>query len=178
VCKWIRCSSISQAVLSSLTGAVVFGVRLLYRDGELLEVEAHVVPDTLARIDVNMIIPIGNDRLVEPVVEERRMPREQLEAFAERYFDAAVNGGEVPPSAPDCRRRQNGVPLGDGMCNRPPGTMRFEQRRYPVLDVEAGIITASVIYDNHLGLYLIKMAADTVQSIEVVGGATTASSGW
>jgi hypothetical protein len=56
--------------------------------------------------------------------------------------------------------------------------MRFQERRYPVLDVEAGIITASVIYDNHVGLYLIKMAADTVQSIEVVGGASTASSGW
>ena len=173
-----RCSSVTQAVLSSVTGAVVFGVRLLYRDGELLEVEAHVVPDTLARIDVNMIIPIGRDRFVESVAEERRMSREQLEAYAERYFDAAANGGEVPPSAPDCRRRQNGVPLGDGMCNRPPGTMRFEQRRYPVLDAEAGIITALVSYDDHLGLYLIKMAADTVQSIEVVGGATATSSGW
>jgi hypothetical protein len=173
-----RCSSITQAVLSSLTGSVVFGVRLLYRDGELLEVEAHVVPETLARIDVDMIVPIGNDRFVEPVVEERRMSREQLEAYAERYFDAAVSGGEVPPSTPDCRRRQNGVPLGNGMCNVPPGTMRFEQRRYPVLDVEAGVITASVIYDGHLGLYLIKMAGDTVQSIEIVGGATSASSGW
>lgn len=173
-----RCSSITQAVLSSLAGSVVFGVRLLYRDGELLEVEAHVVPETLARIDVNMIVPIGNDLFVEPVVEERRMSREQLEAYAERYFDAAVNRGEVPPSTPDCRRRQNGVPLGGGMCNIPPGNMRFEQRRYPVLDVEVGVITASVIFDEHVGFYLIKMAGDMLQSIEVVGGATSASSGW
>lgn len=174
----VRCSSITQAALSAVTGATVLGVRLLYRDGQLLEVEAHVVPEALTRIDVDMIIPIGNDRFVEPVVEERRMSREQLEAFADRYFDAAVNGGEVPPSAPDCRRRQNGVPLGDGTCSGPPGTMRFEQRRYPVLDELAGIITASVIYDNHVGLYLIKMAGGSVQSIEVVGGATAESSGW
>lgn len=174
----LRCSSITEAVLSSRTGAIVFGVRLLYRDGQLLEVEAHVVPDTLARIDVNAIIPIGNDRFVEPVPEDRRMSREELEAYADRYFESAASGGEVPPSAPDCRRRQNGVPFGDGLCNRPPGVMRFMERRYPAVDEVLGVIAASVIYDNYLGLYLIKMAGDVVQSIEVVGGAATPSSGW
>jgi hypothetical protein len=173
----VRCSSVTQAVLGSLTGAIVFAVRLLYRDGELLEVEAHVVPDTLARIDVNAIIPVGNDRFVEPVVEERRMARAQLEAYAERYFESAVNG-DVPPSAPECRRLQNGVPLGGGLCTTAPGSMRFEQRRYPVLDETAGIASAAVLYDGYLGLYLFKMAGDEVQDIVVIGGASTPSSGW
>jgi hypothetical protein len=173
----VRCSSVTHAVLSSLTGAVVLGVRLLYRAGELLEVEANVVPETLARIDVNAIIPVGNDRFVEPVVEARRMSREQLETYAERYFESAVNG-DVPPSTPECRRLQNGLPLGGGLCTNAPGSMRFEQRRYPVLDEATGIATAAVLYDGHLGFYLIKMAGDELQDIVVIGGASTQSSGW
>lgn len=174
----LRCSSVTHAVLSSLTGDVVFGVRLLYREGQLLEVEAQSVPDTLARINVNMIIPVGDDRFVEPVAEDRRMSREQLEAFAERYFESAASGGDVPPSDPACRRLQNGLPLGDGLCTTRPGTMRFAQRRYPVADELLGIITAVVLYDGHVGMYLIKMAGDSVQTIEIVGGASTQSSGW
>ena len=105
------------------------------------------------------------------------MSRERLEALAERYFESAVSGDTLPAAA-DCRRLQNGVRLGDGLCTSPPGTMRFEQRRLPVLDQEAGIIVAAVLYDGHLGMYLIKMAGEALQDIVVIGGATNQSSGW
>jgi hypothetical protein len=174
-----RCSTLSHGVLSALTARIVFGVRLRYQDGQLLEVEAQSVPDDATLTDIAAIIPNGADRWVEAVPEATRMSRAALEAFAEQYFNAANGGGDVPPSAPECTRRQNGIPMSDqGSCRVAPGSMRFEQRRFDVVDETNGILTAAVVYDSHVGFYLFKMAGDIVLNIEVVGGATVLNSGW
>jgi hypothetical protein len=76
-------------------------------------------------------------------------------------------------------RRQNGVPMAMmGSCTIAPGTSRFQQRRFAVVDELAGIATATVLYENHVGFYLSKMASDQIQNIEVIGGATVVDSGW
>lgn len=174
-----NCSTLTHGVVSALTARVIVGVRLRYLDGQLLEVEAQTVPDDATVTNIDAIIPMGPDRWLEPVAEDARMSRDMLERFAEQYFNAATGGGTVPPSTSECRRRQNGIPMAQqGSCSVAPGSMRFEQRRFAVIDETTGILTAAVLYDNHLGFYLFKMANDTVLNIEVVGGATVASSGW
>ena len=66
----------------------------------------------------------------------------------------------------------------EGSCGVRPGSERFEQRRYPVIDEASGIVTAIVMYQSFVGMYLFKVENGTVQNIEVVGGASTTSPGW
>jgi hypothetical protein len=174
-----RCTTVSQAVLSVRTVRSVFGVRLTYQDGQLHEAEAQVVPDNLTTlIDIDTLIPDGADPWAEVVPEAMRSSRAELVAIAERYFDAAAGGIEVPPSAAGCARHQNGKPLGDGRCDVPPGKMRFEQRRLPAVDETHGVVTAIVLYDDHIGQYMIRVVDGVVQSVEITGGAASATTGW
>jgi hypothetical protein len=167
-------------VLSTLSGRVLFGGRLLYSDGQLLEIETQTVPENatiLANLDA--VPPVGSDPWINEVPSAVRMSREQLIDTGQQYFDAATGGAKVPPSTPECRRRQNGVPMEMmGSCGIAPGTSRFEQRRFAVMDELTGIATATVLYENHLGFYLFKLADNKVQNIEVIGGATVPDSGW
>jgi hypothetical protein len=174
-----NCSTLTQAVVTALTSRIIVGVRLRYLNGQLLEIEAQAVPDDATLTNIAAIIPMGADRWIEPVAEDMRMTRDQLERFGEQYFNAATGGATVPASTPECRRRQNGIPMAEmGSCSVAPGDMRFEQRRFAVIDETNGILTAAVLYDNHVGFYLFKMAGDRVVDIEVVGGATVVNSGW
>lgn len=175
----VRCTTVTQAVLSARTVRSVFGVRLHYQDGQLLEAEAQVVPDNLTTlIDIETLIPDGNDPWAEVVPPAMRSSRAELLALAERYFDAAAGGIDVPPSAAGCTRHQNGAPLGDGKCNVPPGKMRFEQRRLPAVDETYGIVTAIVLYDDYIGQYMIRVIDGVTQSVEITGGASSATTGW
>lgn len=173
-----RCSSFTQAVMSGVTGRFSFGVRLRYSDGLLLEAEAQVVPEALAATDLDRLIPMGEDAFIAEVPEEQRGSRAELFDFAQRYFDSVIGISRLPPSAPECRRLQNGFPLGDGTCRTPPGSERFEQQRFDVVDEPVGIVAATVLYDGHIGVYLIKIADDMLQNIHVIGGAASQSTGW
>lgn len=174
-----RCSSVTEAVLSALSGRTVFGVRLRYMQGQLLEVEAQVVPRNTSYYDPDALIPAVTDPWVEAIPSASRTPQEALMQLAERYFDAAQDESLLPPHAPGCKRRQNGTLLEPaGNCGARPGTERFEQRRYPVIDEVAGIVTAIVMYERFVGMYLFKVRAGVIQNIEVVGGASTSDPGW
>lgn len=175
----VTCTTVTQAVLSARTVRSVFGVRLSYRDGQLLEAEAQVVPDNLTTlIDIETLIPDGDDPWAETVPEAMRSSRAALLALAERYFDAAAGGVAVPPSAAGCMRHQNGAPLGDGRCDVPPGKMRFEQKRFPAIDESHGVVTAIILYDKYIGQYMIRVIDGVVQAIEITGGASSATTGW
>jgi hypothetical protein len=173
-----RCSSVTEAVLSDLRGRTVFGVRLRYVAEQLIDVEAQVVPKNSSYYDPDALIPSGVDRWLEPIASSARMSRDALVSLAEHYFDSSTDASLLPPHAPECKRRQNGTPLDTGDCGSPAGNERFEERRFPVIDETAGIVTAIVIYRNFIGMYLIKAQSNTIQNIDVVGGAATASSGW
>lgn len=172
------CSSFTQAVMGSLTGRFSLGVRLRYTEGQLLEAEAQVVPELLAATDLDAIIPMGEDSFLAEVPKDERMSRDELFDFARRYFDSATGASDLPPSAPDCRRLQNGLPLGDGTCTEPPGTVRFEQQRFDLADEPNGIVTATVLYNGHIGFYLLKISDEMLQNIQVIGGASSQATGW
>ena len=174
-----RCSSVTEAVLNSLQGRIVFGVRLRYAQNQLLEIESQVVVRNLSYYDPDGVIPDGPDVWVESISVASRKPQDVLMQLAERYFDATADESLLPPHAPACERRQNGALMDDeGNCGVRPGTERFEQRRYPVIDEEAGIVTAIVMYKTFVGMYLFKIQNGTIQNIDVVGGANTSDPGW
>jgi hypothetical protein len=172
------CSSLTQAVMNGLTGRFSFGVRLRYDDAELLEAEAQFVPEVLAATDLDAVIPMGDDAFVAEVPQEQRASRDELFDIGRRYFDSVIDAASLPPSAPECRRLQNGLPLGNGTCTEPPGSARFQQQRFDLADEPNGIVTATVVYENHIGFYLLKVSDDRLQRIEVIGGATSAATGW
>jgi hypothetical protein len=174
-----HCSSVTEAVVQDVKGRSVLGLRLRYVEDQLLEVEAQVVVPNFAYYEPESIILTGNDPWAEPVATADRTPTDALVRLAEHYFDAAMDASQLPPHAPDCKRRQNGKLMDDnGNCGVAPGSARFEQRRYPVIDEQAGIVTAIVVYRDYLGMYLFKVQRETIQNIEVVGGAMASSSGW
>lgn len=173
-----RCSTLTQAVMNGVTGRFSFGVRLRYSDGLLLEAEAQVVPEVLAATDLDSVIPMGDDAFVADVPQNQRMTRDELFAFAQRYFDSVTGISLLPPSTPECRRWQNGLPLGNGICTEPPGTARFEQQRFDLADEPRGIVAATVLYNDHIGIYLLKMSNDMLQNIQVIGGAMSQATGW
>lgn len=173
------CSSVTEAVLSSTRGRTIMAVRLLAMNDQLLEIESQSVPENATRTDPDAILARGPDAWVMPVAATKRMSREAMIALAEAYFDTATGTATQPAHAPDCRRRQNGIPMASmGDCGVPSGDMRFTQRRYPVVDELTGILTAPVIYNGHLGIYLFKMMDATLYNIDVIGGISAATSGW
>lgn len=174
-----HCSTATEAVLEDVKGKIVLGVRLKYVDDQLLEAEAQVVVPNVAYYEPDSIPPMGADPWPQAVPDKNRTPDDALLHVAERYFSAQADASLLPPHAPECKRRQNGKLMDDsGNCGVAPGSARFEQLRYPVIDETAGIVTAITIYRGYVGMYLFKVQDETIQNIEVVGGAMASSSGW
>ena len=175
----VRCSSVTVSVVGDVLGRTILGLRLRYLDDQLLEIEAQVVVRNTAYYDPDGVIPSGPDPWLQPIPDAARMKRDALLRLAERYFDSTSDPSLLPPHAPACRRRQNGALLeGGGGCGVPSTGQRFEQRRFPVIDETLGVITAVVMFRDYVGMYLFKAQSDTIQSIEVIGGAAASSTGW
>jgi hypothetical protein len=174
-----RCSTITEAVLSELTRRIVLGVRLRYVDELLLEVEAHVVPPNTAYYDPEAVVASGAEPWLEVVPAASRMSRDALTQLAMRYLLSTSDASLLPPHAPTCKRRQNGKLMGpQGSCGTRPGDRPFEEQRFPLVDEQTGVVAAVVIYDRFLGLYLFKAQGGVVESINIVGGAASRTSGW
>jgi hypothetical protein len=72
------------------------------------------------------------------------MSAADLEKVAQDFFAGIVDPKLRPPSAPMCNLRQNGVGVGNGMpsCSFVSTAERFEQLRFPVIDVQRGLVGA------------------------------------
>ena len=149
-------------------GAPVYlGVRLAVREGRLAEVETIVVRNTglpLPFGDVKNVLHDPAFAQVLPPAERRS--RERLRAVADSYFNTVeLNDGMVfAPFADDCARLENGIlttaaapgsagaimagceaqfRLGIYRINK-----RVRERRYPLIDVERGVVVATGFFDH------------------------------
>ena len=149
-------------------GAPVYlGVRLAVREGKLAEVETVVVRNTglpLPFGDVKSVVHDPAFAQVLPPAERRS--RERLRAVADSYFNTVeLNDGMVfAPFADDCARLENGIlttaaapgsagaimagceaqfRLGIYRINK-----RIRERRYPLIDVERGVVVATGFFDH------------------------------
>jgi len=175
-----QCSSVTEAVLSQGLAEIVFGVRLRYLDDQLLEVEAQVVSIHLTAFDPKSIIPEGPDPWVQPVEPSQRMQRQDLARVAANFFDSVADSSLRPPTAADCKLRQNGSSTGTlgSECALKKEDGRFEQVRYPVIDVTTGIVTTIGARSGLIGMFMFKVLAGTIQNIEVIGGSFGQDTGW
>ncbi|MDR2214642.1 MAG: hypothetical protein LBE59_02240 [Nevskiaceae bacterium] len=149
---------------------VYFGLRLAVRDGVLIEAETVVVRN------VGLPLPFGDASKVEHdpafneiLPPERRRSRERLRAVADSYFSTVeLNDGIVfAPFTEDCGRLENGILTTvssadrEGMAgNVAPGcetqlrlgiyriNKRIRERRYPLIDVERGVVVATGFFDH------------------------------
>ncbi len=156
---------------------VYFALRLGVRKGAIAEAETVVVRNTglpLPFADVTKVVhdPTFND-ILPPA---QRRSRERLRAVADGYFNTVeLNDGNVfTPFDLDCGRLENGIlttaagqtgsagaisagceaqfKLGMYRINK-----RIRERRYPLIDVERGVVVATGFFDhaNEFDRYLL-----------------------
>lgn len=158
---------------------VYFALRLAVRDGLLSEVETVVVRNTGLPLPFGDVTRIQHDPAFNQILPpEQRRSRARLRAVADSYFNTVeVNDGVVfAPFDPDCGRLENGILTtassgagGGGAGSISPGceaqfrlgiyriNKRIRERRYPVIDVERGVVVATGFFDhaNEFDRYLL-----------------------
>nr|PZN68279.1 MAG: hypothetical protein DIU62_05135 [Pseudomonadota bacterium] len=148
---------------------VYFALRLAVRDGLLSDVETVVVRNTGLPLPFGDVTKIEHDPTFNEILpEEQRRSRARLRAVADSYFNTVeVNDGVVfAPFDPDCGRLENGIlttaaSSGGGSAGSiSPGceaqfklgiyriNKRIRERRYPVIDVERGVVVATGFFDH------------------------------
>lgn len=146
---------------------VYYGMRLLVRDQAIVEVETVVVRNTGLPLPWGDVSKLEHDpAFAEILPPEQRRPRERLIAVADSYFDTVeLNDGVVfAPFDPDCGRLENGI-LTTSASASSAGSIaegcepqlrlglyrinkRIRERRYPVVDVERGVVVATAFFDH------------------------------
>jgi hypothetical protein len=148
---------------------VYFALRLAVRDGLLSDVETVVVRNTGLPLPFGDVTKIEHDPTFNEILpEEQRRSRARLRAVADSYFNTVeVNDGVVfAPFDPDCGRLENGILTtaassgGGNAGSISPGcedqfklgiyriNKRIRERRYPVIDVERGVVVATGFFDH------------------------------
>jgi hypothetical protein len=148
---------------------VYFALRLAVRDGLLSDVETVVVRNTGLPLPFGDVTKIEHDPTFNEILpEEQRRSRARLRAVADSYFNTVeVNDGVVfAPFDRDCGRLENGIlttaaSSGGGSAGSiSPGceaqfklgiyriNKRIRERRYPVIDVERGVVVATGFFDH------------------------------
>ena len=144
-----------------------FGLRLGVRDGLIVEAESIVVRNT------GLPLPFGDAGKVlhDPAFSEilppgQRRSRERLRAVADSYFNTVeLNDGIVfAPFDADCGRLENGI-LTTAATQGSAGAIspgceaqfklglyrinkRIRERRYPLIDVERGVVVSTGFFDH------------------------------
>ncbi len=153
--------------------AANFALRIKVEDGLITEAETVVnrAPDGMPK-------PFGNpEQAIRPegwddiLTTEQARSQARLVAVADSYFNTVErNDGVVfAPFADDCERLENGISTtsGGGAASIAQGceaqfrlgiyriNKRIRERRYPIVDVERGIVVASGFFDhdNELSRY-------------------------
>ena len=148
---------------------VYFALRLAVRDGLLADVETVVVRNTGLPLPFGDVTRVEHDPTFNEILpEEQRRSRARLRAVADSYFNTVeVNDGVVfAPFDPDCGRLENGILTtaassgGGNAGSISPGceaqfklglyriNKRIRERRYPVIDVERGVVVATGFFDH------------------------------
>jgi hypothetical protein len=146
---------------------VYFGLRLGVRDGAIAEAETIVVRNTGLPLPFGDVTKVVHDFTFNEILPvEQRRSRERLRAVADSYFNTVeLNDGMVfAPFDPDCGRLENGIlttaaapgsagaiaagceaqfRLGIYRINK-----RIRERRYPLIDVERGVVVATGFFDH------------------------------
>jgi hypothetical protein len=174
-----RCSSATEAVLSATSGDIVFGLRLRHVDDKLIDVEAQVIYPHLEYYNPDGVVVIGDDPWLQPLAADKRQDASALIAVAESFWEAPVEPSTMPSAAAGCEIRQNGVEVGvKGSCVLARDGQRFEQARFPVVDVTIGVVTSIGRRRGFLFMGFARVQDSSLLDVEIVGGVANATTGW
>lgn len=167
----------SQALLFGTgTGAdgadTVFGLRIALANGEPTEVEVLTAIEGEASLSPREIPIAAQGFFNEPVPEEARTSPERMIELANIYFDGIENNnGDALPVTEDCERVENGIMttsnprFSDIKCNSLEPFVYIPEvveRRYPVVDVEHGVVVGIVAFQIPGGDYERQINGETV----------------
>jgi hypothetical protein len=183
-----RCGTHTEAVLDENGADIIVGVRLLIEGDELAEIETYVTregdyffynPDGLVASDGQG--PAGV-RWENPVPEAQRSTRERLIEIADLYYESFGSGGVLAPIQNDCHRWENGQATATGDCSvgiTVGSPDMITHRRYPFVDVEAGVVVAYVMFGDALDFHMFKVVDGQVRLIDaLVTASGHDSTGW
>lgn len=182
-----QCGTLTQAVMNEdgVDVPTIYGVRLRVNDkAELTDIETYIARSTeFAHNPEGVPVEDGEDweALLEP---SERTPRDVMIAAANAYFDMFFDpqGTQVPFAMP-CDRWENGTRTTRGDCsNMGPagaGGMQMTHRRFPIVDLEAGIVVGFVLFaDSLLDFHMFKMRNGLITQIQSVIGPSANPTGW
>jgi hypothetical protein len=183
-----RCGIHTEAVIREGGADVIVGVRLLIEGDRLAEAETYVtrqgdyfVYDPAGLIASEDGGPAGV-RWGDPVPEAQRATRERLVEIADLYYESFGPGGVLAPVREDCHRWENGAATATGDCGAglEVGTpSMITHRRYPFVDVEAGVAVAYVMFGTALDFHMFKVVDGRVRRIDaLVTASGHESTGW
>jgi hypothetical protein len=146
---------------------VYFAMRLGVRDGALAEVETIVVRNTGLPLPFADVTKVVHDPTFNQILPpEQRRSRERLRAVADGYFNTVeLNDGNIfTPFDIECGRLENGILTTAGNTAGAGGisagceaglktgmyriNKRIRERRYPVIDVERGVVVSTGFFDH------------------------------
>ena len=177
-----NCGTVTEAVVAENSGQVIFGLRLkLDAEQKVSEVETLVVRSGGFAFKPQGIIDSKDNDWEGILPPDQRSSAEVMNAAANGYFDLFSKSAMVPFGMP-CYRLENGTlttPGGDCGSGIPAGGLQMTHRRFPVVDLEAGITVGWVLFGGSLlDFHMFKFKGGKVQFINAVVGPSSTSWGW
>lgn len=147
---------------------VYFALRLRVVKGALAEAETVVVRNTGLPLPFADVTKVVHDPTFNEILPEaQRRSRERLRAVADGYFNTVeLNDGNVfTPFDMDCGRLENGILTTASGATGSAGAIspgceaqfklgmyrinkRIRERRYPIIDVERGVVVSTGFFDH------------------------------
>ena len=144
----------------------MLGLRLRVVNRRISEMEAFIIRSTargtFSAIDSLKIDPI----MLQPLTQAQQRPRQELIRIANSYFEGLIEGTDKDtPFTDDCTRIENGMvtannPATDNAMWKMTCRQQFaagltrvitgiEERRFPIVDQERGLVYGMVRFDHH-----------------------------
>ena len=144
----------------------LLGLRLKVDSRRIAEIEAFIIRSTargtFSAFENLKVPPI----FLQPLTPDQQRPREELIRVANSYFEGLVNGTDAAtPFADNCTRIENGMVTANNSatdnamwkmtCRQQFATgltrviTGIEERRFPVVDEERGLVYGMVRFDHH-----------------------------
>ncbi len=180
-----QCSTLTQAVIEETaggkTGPVLMAVRLKSARGSVTEIETIIAREGDFAFKPQGVLDTKDQDWETLLPPARRLTREAMNAQADRYYQMFVDHSIRPDFATPCNRWENGtLTTAKGDCSWNGAVMTHPRRRFPVTDVELGVVAAITNFrDDWLDVHLFKFNREgKIDLIQAVDGPGTKGTGW
>ncbi len=180
-----RCGSLTQAVVDEnapgKSGPVLMAVRLKSDAGRVTEIETVIARTGDFAFKPQGVLDTKDQGWTTLLPVASRKSRDYMNAEAEKYYVMFEDHSVVPAFANPCNRWENGtLTTAKGDCSWSAQVMKHPRRRFPVTDIELGVVAAITNFrDDWLDVHIFKFNKDgKIDLIQAVDGPGTKGTGW